>query len=147
MPGIPPGIVFAAISGDTEFSQKLEFFGIRNYLSDLLFQKPELASHSPKVQLVATSAADATKSGVGAITLGRGCLTGRMFHLATRNQIINLGRITGAPGGNRTPNPRIRNPMLYPLELRAQIDLTQFTLLSRTEVALSASVFSSCLAK
>jgi hypothetical protein len=50
VPGIPPGIV-AAISRDTEFSQKLEFFGIRNHLSDLLFQNPELASHSPKVQL------------------------------------------------------------------------------------------------
>jgi len=85
VPGIPPGIVFAAISGDTEFSQKLEFFGIRNHLSDLLFQNPELASHSPKVRLVATSVAHPTKTGLGAITLGRGCLTGRMFHLATRN--------------------------------------------------------------
>jgi hypothetical protein len=27
----------------------------------------------------------------------------------------------GRPGRNRTCNPRIRNPMLYPLELRAQL--------------------------
>jgi hypothetical protein len=34
----------------------------------------------------------------------------------------------GRPGGNRTPNPRIRNPMLYPLELRAlEINFTHFT--------------------
>ena len=26
----------------------------------------------------------------------------------------------GAPGGNRTPNPRLRRPMLYPVELQAQ---------------------------
>ena len=25
----------------------------------------------------------------------------------------------GAPGGNRTPDPRLRRPMLYPTELRA----------------------------
>src|SRR5512141_2903296 len=25
-----------------------------------------------------------------------------------------------APGGSRTPNPRLRRPMLYPAELRAQ---------------------------
>src|SRR6476659_8594644 len=25
----------------------------------------------------------------------------------------------GASGGNRTPNPRLRRPMLYPIELRA----------------------------
>ena len=28
--------------------------------------------------------------------------------------------INGAPGGSRTPNPRIRNPMLYPVELRVR---------------------------
>src|SRR5207247_8234958 len=26
----------------------------------------------------------------------------------------------GAPGGNRTPDPRLRRPMLYPTELRAR---------------------------
>ena len=26
----------------------------------------------------------------------------------------------GAPGVTRTPDPRIRNPLLYPAELRAQ---------------------------
>src|SRR6266849_501018 len=31
---------------------------------------------------------------------------------------------SGRPGRNRTCNPRIRNPMLYPLELRARIDKT-----------------------
>src|SRR5262249_34887259 len=29
----------------------------------------------------------------------------------------------GAPGGNRTPDRRIRNPLLYPSELQAQVRL------------------------
>jgi hypothetical protein len=29
-------------------------------------------------------------------------------------------QVVGAPGGSRTPNPRIRSPMLYPVELPAQ---------------------------
>ena len=28
-------------------------------------------------------------------------------------------RTSSAPGGTRTPNPRFRRPMLYPIELRA----------------------------
>ncbi len=28
-------------------------------------------------------------------------------------------QLNGAPGGNRTPDRRIRNPLLYPSELRA----------------------------
>ena len=32
--------------------------------------------------------------------------------------------IAGRPGRNRTCNPRIRNPMLYPFELRAHIHAT-----------------------
>src|SRR5574338_367593 len=28
---------------------------------------------------------------------------------------------TGAPGGSRTPDPRLRRPLLYPAELRARI--------------------------
>ena len=36
------------------------------------------------------------------------------------NQLIHFKRdMFGRPGRNRTCNPRIRNPMLYPLELRA----------------------------
>gem|GEM_PF-5576159 len=30
---------------------------------------------------------------------------------------------TNTPGGIRTPDPRIRNPLLYPTELRAQVAL------------------------
>ena len=29
-------------------------------------------------------------------------------------------RFDGAPGGSRTPDPRLRRPLLYPAELRAQ---------------------------
>jgi hypothetical protein len=32
----------------------------------------------------------------------------------------NTLNLLGAPGGIRTPGPRIRSPMLYPAELRAQ---------------------------
>jgi hypothetical protein len=38
-------------------------------------------------------------------------------------QTSPLGK-TGAPGRTRTCNPRLRRPMLYPVELRAQRDLT-----------------------
>lgn len=31
--------------------------------------------------------------------------------------------MTGAPGRNRTYNQRIRNPVLYPIELQAHIDV------------------------
>jgi hypothetical protein len=34
-------------------------------------------------------------------------------------RIAELAPLGGGPGVTRTPNPRIRNPMLYPLELRA----------------------------
>src|ERR1700690_441461 len=37
------------------------------------------------------------------------------------DQIDVAAKFDGRPGGNRTPNPRIRNPMLYPLELRAHV--------------------------
>jgi len=35
----------------------------------------------------------------------------------------------GAPGGNRTPDPRLRRPMLYPTELRARRHLRYTTFL------------------
>gem|GEM_PF-5242038 len=38
--------------------------------------------------------------------------------------VLSYGlRVTSAPGGTRTPNPRFRRPMLYPIELRAQLPL------------------------
>ena len=33
---------------------------------------------------------------------------------------VPIWQSTSAPGGNRTPSPRLRRPMLYPIELRAQ---------------------------
>ena len=43
-----------------------------------------------------------------------------IFLRATWGARRPAGRKAGAPGGNRTPSPRLRRPMLYPLELRAQ---------------------------
>src|SRR3954452_23025959 len=41
---------------------------------------------------------------------------------------IDAGQNTGRRGRNRTCNPRIRNPMLYPFELRARVESTGLTL-------------------
>ena len=38
-------------------------------------------------------------------------------------QIASETPKSGAPGGNRTPDRRIRNPLLYPSELQAHNDL------------------------
>src|SRR5262245_41509520 len=35
-------------------------------------------------------------------------------------QLLDSGPHSGAPGGIRTPDPRIRSPTLYPAELRAR---------------------------
>lgn len=37
------------------------------------------------------------------------------------NKKLADGRDFGASEGTRTPNPRFRRPMLYPIELQAQI--------------------------
>ncbi len=37
----------------------------------------------------------------------------------------NADDFASAPRGNRTPNPRLRRPMLYPIELWAQSELTR----------------------
>jgi hypothetical protein len=51
---------------------------------------------------------------------GRGADTFPIIH-KLRRTIANLsGRGTGALGEIRTPDPRIRSPMLYPAELRAR---------------------------
>jgi hypothetical protein len=38
-----------------------------------------------------------------------------------------MKRKIGVPGGSRTPDRRIRNPMLYPAELRAHTGLFKIT--------------------
>jgi hypothetical protein len=43
---------------------------------------------------------------------------------------------SGRRGRNRTCNPRIRNPVLYPLELRALRDLPAFSLIGSVAVAI-----------
>jgi hypothetical protein len=39
------------------------------------------------------------------------------------NRFDDLKKV-GAPGGIRTPNPQIRSLMLYPVELRARLELS-----------------------
>jgi hypothetical protein len=34
--------------------------------------------------------------------------------------VLEVREKFGTPGGNRTPDPRLRRPMLYPTELRAR---------------------------
>src|SRR5580658_9279094 len=53
-------------------------------------------------------------------------------------RIAELAPLGGGPGVTRTPNPRIRNPMLYPLELRA---------LANVFISLLASVASQAVQK
>ena len=39
----------------------------------------------------------------------------------TRFDRMESGVLTGAPGGDRTHNLRLRRPTLYPIELQAQL--------------------------
>ncbi len=39
----------------------------------------------------------------------------------THNTIDSIGFYDGAPGRARTCNPRLRRPVLYPVELRAHV--------------------------
>jgi len=43
--------------------------------------------------------------------------------IAAGPQNAQIPEKNGAPGGNRTPDPRLRRPMLYPTELRARVDI------------------------
>ncbi len=40
-------------------------------------------------------------------------------------EALDVSRLGGRRGGTRTPDPRIRNPMLYPAELHARVDALQ----------------------
>ena len=42
-----------------------------------------------------------------------------------RSNQLSYTRHTGAPEGIRTPDPRLRRPLLYPTELQAQIWITR----------------------
>jgi hypothetical protein len=44
----------------------------------------------------------------------------RTYQATVKSEISSF---SGAPGGIRTPNPRIRSPMLCPVELRARIEI------------------------
>ena len=46
--------------------------------------------------------------------------------IANQNGLLfDLLLIIGAPGGTRTPNPRVRSPILYPVELQARFELPE----------------------
>src|SRR5262250_3886165 len=63
-----------------------------------------------------------------------GTRTGTDGIAETPERVRKHPKKNGAPGGNRTPDPRLRRPMLYPTELRARADLRY------TAQALSGSV-------
>ncbi len=43
----------------------------------------------------------------------------------SRHDVVSLGK-AGLPGGDRTPDPQLRRLLLYPTELRADIDGRRF---------------------
>jgi hypothetical protein len=55
---------------------------------------------------------------IGEIILGRDSSPNPVRILSLRLHVCS-----GAPGGNRTPDPQLRRLMLYPTELRAREDL------------------------
>ncbi len=49
-----------------------------------------------------------------------GCLLYDVIDVLKHGMCLKPLYFVGAPGGIRTPDPRIRSPMLYPAELRAR---------------------------
>ena len=45
------------------------------------------------------------------------------IRIKTKNQGLKTLENNGEPGGSRTPDPRLRRPVLYPAELLTQMNI------------------------